>query len=60
MEKAECDLLTALQGGLSWKRRKEVAVDVASGLEAIHRVHYVYQDLKPQNVMVSDLFSSTT
>ncbi|KAK3712989.1 hypothetical protein QZH41_014110, partial [Actinostola sp. cb2023] len=53
MEKAECDLLTALRnsGLQSWKRRKEVAIDVAKGLEAIHRVEYVYQDLKPQNVM---------
>ena len=57
MEKAECNLLTALKQGLSWTRRKQVAVDVARGLEAIHGVQYVYQDLKPQNVMVNDLFS---
>ena len=57
MEKAECDLLTALRnsGLQSWKRRKEVAIDVAKGLEAVHGVEYVYQDLKPQNVMVTSL-----
>ncbi|KAK3712990.1 hypothetical protein QZH41_014112 [Actinostola sp. cb2023] len=55
MEKAECDLLTALRnsGLQSWKRRKEVAIDVAKGLEAIHKVEYVYQDVKAQNIMLT-------
>jgi tRNA A-37 threonylcarbamoyl transferase component Bud32 len=52
MEGAEEDLLTALKRGMSWQKRIDVAVDVARGVAAIHKVQYIYQDLKPQNVMV--------
>ncbi|EDO35752.1 predicted protein, partial [Nematostella vectensis] len=53
MERVRCDLLTALQEGLSWEQRLTVAKDVARGLQKIHKAEYVYRDLKPQNVMIS-------
>ena len=52
MEEAQEDLLAALKRGMPWAKRLRVAIEVAKGLSAIHKVHYVYQDLKPQNVMV--------
>lgn len=52
MEEAEEDLLAALKREMPWIKRLQVAIDVAEGVLAIHKAHYVYQDLKPQNVMV--------
>lgn len=52
MEKADRSLLSALQEGLSLYRRMRIALDVAEGLKAIHDVDYVYEDLKPGNILV--------
>lgn len=52
MEPGKEDLLVALRRGMSKERRMLVAVDIAKALEAMHKIGYVYQDLKPQNVMV--------
>lgn len=53
MEKAEWGLLRALQEGLPLLVRMNIAVDVAEGLKAIHSINYTYEDLKPENVLVS-------
>ncbi|XP_031564664.1 dual serine/threonine and tyrosine protein kinase-like [Actinia tenebrosa] len=53
MEKAVEDLLAALKRGMSWEKRLRVAIDVAEGVSAIHKANYIYQDLKPQNVMLT-------
>lgn len=52
MEKAERGLLSALQRGLPLLIRMNIAVDVAKGLKAIHEINYIYEDLKPENVLV--------
>lgn len=52
MEKADRSLLSALQEGLPLYRRMRIALDVAEGLKAIHDVDYVYEDLKPGNILV--------
>ena len=52
MEKAERGLLSALQSGLLLPIRMNIAVDVAKGLKAIHEINYIYEDLKPENVLV--------
>ena len=52
MEKAERGLLSALQSGLPLLIRMNIAVDVAKGLKAIHEINYIYEDLKPENVLV--------
>ena len=53
MERAETDLLTALRRRLALKKRMKIAIDVARGLIALHGASYVYQDLKPETVLVS-------
>lgn len=57
MEEAKEDLLAALKRGMPWEKRLQVAINVAEGVSAIHKADYVYQDLKPQNVMVLLNFS---
>lgn len=52
MEKADRSLLSALQEGLPLSKRMRIALDVAEGLKAIHDVDYVYEDLKPGNILV--------
>ena len=52
MEKAERGLLYALQQGLPLAIRMNIAVDVAEGVKAIHDINYIYEDLKPGNVLV--------
>ena len=52
MEKAEKNLLRALQPGLPLIIRINIALDVAEGLKAIHDIGYVYEDLKPGNILV--------
>ena len=52
MEKAEKNLLRALQQGLPLIIRINIALDVAEGLKAIHDIGYVYEDLKPGNILV--------
>lgn len=52
MEKAERGLLSALRSGLPLPIRMNIAVDVAKGLKAIHEINYIYEDLKPENVLV--------
>ena len=54
MEKAELDVTTALQQGLlSLKTRLKLAGDVANGLKAIHKAHYIHQDIKADSILVS-------
>lgn len=54
MEKAESDVTRALQQGfLPLKTRLKIAVDVASGLKAIHSANYVHQDLKADSILAS-------
>ena len=52
MEKAEKNLLRALQPGLPLIIRINIALDVAEGLKAIHDIGYIYEDLKPGNILV--------
>ena len=52
MEKAEKGLLRVLQEGLPLSRRMRIALDVAEGLKAIHDIDYIYEDLKPGNILV--------
>ena len=52
MEKAERNLLRALQQGLPLIIRINIALDMAEGLKAIHDIGYVYEDLKPGNILV--------
>ena len=52
MEKADRGLLRALQEGLPLDRRMSIALDVAEGLKAIHNIDYIYEDLKPGNILV--------
>ena len=52
MEKADVDLTTAIQQGLSLKTRMRIALDVLSGIEAVHKAHYVHQDIKADSVLV--------
>ncbi|XP_031573993.1 uncharacterized protein LOC116307815 [Actinia tenebrosa] len=54
METANENLLVSLRRGMSRKRRMDVAVDIAKALEAMHKIGYVYQDVKPQNVMITE------
>ncbi|RMX42083.1 hypothetical protein pdam_00001194, partial [Pocillopora damicornis] len=51
MEKAERNLLRALQQGLPLIIRINIALDVAEGLKAIHDIGYIYEDLKPGNIL---------
>lgn len=52
MEKADRGLLRALQEGLPLDKRMRIALDVAEGLKAIHDIDYIYEDLKPGNILV--------
>ena len=52
MEKADRGLLQALQEGLPLYRRMRIALDVAQGLKAIHDIDFIYEDLKPGNILV--------
>ena len=52
MEKADRGLLRALQDGLPLDKRIRIALDVAEGLKAIHDIDYIYEDLKPGNILV--------
>lgn len=52
MERAERGLIAALREGLPEIIRMNVAVDVAEGLKAIHDANYIYNDLKPGNVLL--------
>lgn len=56
MEKAERNLLRALQQGLPLIIRINIAMDVAEGLKAIHGIGFVYEDLKPGNILVRCIF----
>lgn len=52
MEKADRGLLRALQERLPLSTRMRIALDVAEGLKAIHDIDYIYEDLKPGNILV--------
>ena len=52
MERADRGLLSVLQEGLPLDRRMRIALDVADGLKAIHDIDYIYEDLKPGNILV--------
>lgn len=52
MERADKGLLQALQEGLTLLMRMNIALDVAKGLEAIHDIGYIHEDLKPGNILV--------
>ena len=52
MDKADRGLLHALQEGLPLYRRLRIALDVAEGLKALHDIDYIYEDLKPGNILV--------
>ena len=52
MEKADRGLLSALQEGLPLDRRILIALHVAEGLKALHDIDYIYEDLKPGNILV--------
>jgi len=53
MEKADSDVTTALQEGLLLKTRMKIALDVASGLKAVHSAQFVHQDIKADSILVS-------
>lgn len=52
MEKADRGLLSDLKEGLSLHRRILIALHVAEGLKALHDIDYIYEDLKPGNILV--------
>ncbi|KAJ0463356.1 putative protein kinase RLK-Pelle-LRR-IX family [Helianthus annuus] len=44
---------------LSWKRRLNIALDVASGMEYLHTFYhqsFIYPDLKSSNILLNDDF----
>ena len=52
-EKADADVTTALQQGqLSLKTRMRIALDVISGVKAVHKARYIHQDIKADSVLV--------
>ena len=52
-EKADADVTTALQQGqLSLKNRMRIALDVISGIKAVHKALYIHQDIKAESVLV--------
>lgn len=53
MERIEGQTLGVWAAGeATWKRRVEAVLDVAEGLNAVHRVGLLHRDVKPANVMV--------
>ena len=52
MEKADRGLLSGLKEGLPLDRRILIALHVAEGLKALHDIDYIYEDLKPGNILV--------
>jgi len=53
MEKADSDVTTALQEGLLLKTRMKIALDVASGLKAVHSAQFVHQDIKADSILLT-------
>ena len=53
MEKADSDVTTALQQGLSLKTRMKIALDVINGIKAVHTALYIHQDIKADSILVS-------
>jgi len=37
---------------ISWEQKRAFALDIASGLEALHRCHVIHGDLKPENIIL--------
>jgi serine/threonine protein kinase len=37
-----------------WQKREEIAFDICSGMSYLHRLHVIYRDLKPGNVVLDD------
>lgn len=46
------DFLTA-NPNLSYKQKVDLAVQIARGLEAIHKLNLIHRDLKPANILIS-------
>ena len=52
-EKADADVTTALQQGqLSLKTRMRIALDVISGIKALHKARYLHEDIKSDSILV--------
>ncbi|XP_019629835.1 PREDICTED: dual serine/threonine and tyrosine protein kinase-like [Branchiostoma belcheri] len=54
-ERAEMDLVTALRRRVALlpvDKRRDIALDVARGLQGLHDLGFVFGDLKPRNVLL--------
>jgi serine/threonine protein kinase len=52
VELAECSMDEFLQRQSTWHVKHQLALDIASGLEVLHKHHIVHGDMKPENVLI--------
>lgn len=52
MEAASCSLDEFLDQESRWHIKYQFALDISSGLEALHKYHIVHGDMKPGNILV--------
>jgi serine/threonine protein kinase len=54
VEAAKCSLADFLDKETRWEIKHQLALDIASGLQVLHKYHIAHGDLKPENVLVFD------
>ncbi|CAG8962191.1 hypothetical protein HYFRA_00005242 [Hymenoscyphus fraxineus] len=52
VEAAKCSLDDFLRGRIQWEIKHQISLDIASGLELLHKYHIVHGDLKPENILI--------